>query len=176
MFEIIDRIIEHCHHGNVLVVMAGMPGSGKTYYSDLIIKAFDNKFPYDQGAYHSSDFIMEVWASYEGITYDEVYARDSKAAFKLFDKDTDNYYDIPETLLVWDQTNLTKKKRKKIISRFRNKYDKIFCVMVHSDKAKKRRDARIGKTIPSHVLKSMEASIDIPSPDEGFDDIFYIND
>ena len=82
-------------------------------------------------------------------------------------------------LIIWDQTNLSAKKRRSILSRMPKAYKKYVVVFnieesVRQIRAKKRA-SDIGKTIPDTVIADMKKSFDFPDlTKEKFDDIAVI--
>jgi predicted kinase len=86
--------------------------------------------------------------------------------------------------VIWDQTNLSKKKRASILSKFPKEYEKVCIVLKHPDSASEfsewdkrlaHRAEHTGKYIPIHVINSMHSSYEKPSYEEGFDKIVHYN-
>ncbi len=155
-------------------VMVGLPGTGK---STLVKDMYDvvNMFVY------STDKFIEEAASHFGITYNEAFEDNIKAATDsmnaLLDVAIKNRQDI-----VWDQTNLSVKKRAKIIRRMRAAGYQIRCSCIIPPEAghfddlkvlKRRLEGRPGKTIPETVITNMWKSYVLPTSDEGFDMITF---
>ncbi len=154
------------HSGPYIVVLSGLPGSGKS--------TFRAQFKND-GVHLSTDDLVEDVAKWEGTTYDQVWEREIKqatsavnAAFRAALKDGAS--------IVWDQTNLTAKKRKGILSQVPSNYYKI-CIFIqcHEDLRQKRLVNRPGKVIPKHIDDSMLANVAVPTKDEGFDEVLILN-
>lgn len=150
-----------------IIVMVGLPGVGKS----TVIKR-----DYPNYTVISSDDIIEKYAENEGKTYDDVFQKyigratgEMKAKFRQAIKNNEN--------IVWDQTNLSKKKRRGILNQVPQHYRKVAVVFNVSDSTRyERMDQRRGKSIPSHVVQSMEKAYQAPSKDEGFDDIRTIKE
>ena len=150
-----------------LVVMVGLPGVGKS----TVIKR-----DYPNYTIVSSDDIIEKYAEKEGRTYDEVFQKyigqatsEMKSNFRRAIQNNEN--------IVWDQTNLSKKKRDGILNQVPQHYRKIAVVFNVSDTTRyERMGQRHGKSIPAHVIQSMEKAYQAPSRDEGFDDIRVIEE
>jgi hypothetical protein len=81
----------------------------------------------------------------------------------------------------WDQTNMSSKKRKSILSKFPKNYHKeCWCVRVPQTAEEwaeldRRLDSRPGKTIPHHIIEAMADSYVEPELDEGFDKITIVD-
>jgi len=155
------------HPGPIAVVLCGMPGSGKsTFYRSLGQSRFE---------YLSTDDFIEGAAAWAGKTYDEMFADNIDGATVAVNANFRNVVACRGNF-IWDQTNLTAKKRRKILSQLPKEYYKI-CVLVQTDEQSRteRLAARVGKTVPAHILKSMQDSFVMPTEEEGFDMIKVIN-
>lgn len=148
-----------------LVIMVGLPGSGK---STIINQRYANH------TVVSSDDIIEKAAAEQGLTYDEAFKDNigratmgMKIAFKdAVEKNED---------IVWDQTNLSKKKRRGILQQIPKHYRTVAVVFILPEKVRAERAAgRTGKSIPDHVMKSMTKNYNPVTKDEGFDKIIEI--
>lgn len=155
----------------ILYMLVGLPGSGKSTYSEI------NLEPALQLAgdffYYSTDHYIDKIAKELELTYDDVFEdniRDATAAMNLF---------LAEAIkskrdVIWDQTNLTVNSRRKKLARFPAEYRKVAMVFeVAEDVLNERLANRPGKTIPAHVIKSMRDSYVAPTLDEGFDAIRF---
>ncbi len=153
------------HPGPYIVVLCGLPGSGKS--------TFRENFRSD-GVHLSTDDLVEEVARWEGTTYDQVWEREIKRVTEV----VNNNFRIAlkhRDSIVWDQTNLTAKKRKKILSQVPKEYYKVaIFVQVHEDIRQERLKNRPGKVIPAHVDQSMRDSLVVPTTDEGFDEVLIL--
>lgn len=148
-----------------LVVMVGMPGSGK---STIIRKNYPNH------TIVSSDDIIEKLAAEDGKSYDEVFKKyigrasgEMKGVFRDAVKNDEN--------IVWDQTNLSKKKRRGILNQIPKHYRTVAVVFDIDERERQKRAAqREGKSIPPQIMQSMFKSYQAPTKDEGFDKIIVI--
>ena len=86
--------------------------------------------------------------------------------------------------IVWDQTNLSAKKRAKIINRMRQAGYDVECECIvppESDYDGTKEDwaqrlaNRPGKTIPDNILYSMMGSFVMPKVEEGFERVIFFN-
>lgn len=159
----------------VCTVMVGLPALGKTRLVDQQCK--DDLFVY------STDNYIEQQAQALGKTYNDVFEEYiSKATTRmnaLLDIAVKDNVDV-----IWDQTNLTIGKRRKIINRMKHAGYRVRCICIVPpevgwlDDQKKwlhRLTNRQGKTIPNNVLHSMMKSYVEPTTDEGFDMITFYN-
>jgi predicted kinase len=145
----------------IFIMLVGLPGSGKsTYRSD-----------YDFGTFvHiSTDDLTEVRAKELRATYDEVWsdyiAQASVEAQQSFQDAVKLRKDI-----VWDQTNLSPKKRRGAMSQLPKHYLKIAVYFEIDEELRQHRTAgRVGKTVPDSIIDSMRQSYVRPSVEEGFD-------
>lgn len=159
-------------------VMVGMPACGKSYLMDQFKTELDNPWIY------STDMYIEAIAEDHGITYNDAFegAIDDATRFnnnrvaQAFKESRD---------VIWDQTNLGVKKRKKIISQAKKYgYEVIAQAIISPDDEttsaeefyewRRRLLNRPGKNIPDHILYSMKDAYVYPSLEEGFDKVnFY---
>lgn len=164
-------------------VMVGPPALGK---STCIRKILENK-PSDLYAfvYSTDDYITEV-AEVLGKTYDEVFASQIDGATKIMNQRLDDEF-AKGSLIIWDQTNLGVKKRAKVLRRLKQAGYTVKCFafippeagMIDAQKewaGRLRYRSQVeGKTIPDGVLKNMLDTYVVPTADEGFDEIVYVN-
>lgn len=149
-----------------LTVLVGLPGSGK---STSIPEDFD-------GFIYSTDNYIEAEAASVGKTYNECFKDCIKDATSVMDISLkfsiEMQYDV-----IWDQTNVSSKKRIGILSRFPKTYRKICICRVPPRNADqwaeldRRILSREGKMIPHHIIESMADSYVEPTLEEGFDEV-----
>ena len=154
-----------------VLVMVGLPGVGKSTWLK------NNGKPDLSCMVVSSDYYIDQAAADLGKTYNEVFERSVKKAQKLADYDADEAM-MNELNVFWDQTNLSIKKRKKILDMFPVEYHRYavyFCLPEYQEWMR-RLNSRPGKTIPEHILMNMKKSMEVPSPSEGFDSVFIAID
>lgn len=157
-----------------LIVMVGLPGSGK----DHIIKQLIADNP--QRKYHiaSTDDIIEGIAAEQGKTYSDVFDSVIKPATARMHSEVSQAIKNGESI-IWNQTNMAPKKRKGILSQFPRNYIKIAVVVTVDDTVHKTRlDARAeatGKKIPDFVMHDMRKNYVEPTQEEGFDKIIHID-
>jgi predicted kinase len=159
------------------IVLCGLPALGKSTRATQIAEMNLGAFVY------STDRYVENVAAHRGLTYSEVFADVIDQATKSMN----GWLDMAlrdRADIVWDQTNLTVKKREKILRRLKNAGYRVECECFvppepgHLDDLKawkSRLNSRPGKIIPQHVLNSMYASYVLPTAQEGFDSVIYWN-
>lgn len=159
----------------VCKVMVGIPASGKsTRVSDIAIMDPD-VFVY------STDNIIERIAEQLGKTYNEVFEKHIEGA----QREADIW--LAEAIknrmnIVWDQTNLSVKKRRSIIQRMQKAGYAVDCECFVKPETvedvaewNRRLMGRPGKTIPAHIVKNMMNTYVVPTVEEGFECVNYWN-
>lgn len=155
--------------GPTAYILVGLPGSGKSTWTNKMASKMDFVVV-------SSDDIIEKFAKEEGKTYSEVFDKYvgratgmMKQAFREAVEQNRN--------IVWDQTNMSQKKRRGILQQLPSHYRKVAVVFNVDDRVlqdrldKRARDT--GKSIPDHIIKSMAQSYQEPTKAEGFDSVVF---
>ncbi len=148
-------------------MLCGIPTSGKSTYVEKLLK-----LDYWQNSVvMSTDYFIELHAKKYGKTYNEVFSdairhatikADALLSFAI--KNNKN--------IIWDQTNLTVKRRKEKLNIVPSNYNKsAIYFQISLDEALKRNETRklTGKEIPVPVLKQMYNRFTIPTIEEGFE-------
>ena len=79
--------------------------------------------------------------------------------------------------IVWDQTNLTPKCRKKKLNKIPSHYTKIAVYnQITLEEAMIRNQKRPGKVIPPNVLRDMHKVFVPPTEEEGFDKVIQFGE
>lgn len=152
----------------LLVMLCGIPTSGKTTFLTKNLYESDTCKDF---VTLSTDNYIELEALKQGSTYDELFeSLVDKASAKL---ELDLKSAIKRNAnIVWDQTNLTPKTRRRKLSKIPTHYNKIAVWFeVSLEEALERNKQRNGKLIPESVLKSMYSCFTPPTKEEGFDSI-----
>jgi len=163
----------------ICTVMVGLPASGK---STLVTSKEQLYEKIDLPLFvYSTDNILERTANQLGKTYNDVFEKHIKSA------QTEADIGLAEAIkngvdIVWDQTNLTVKKRRSIIDRMRRAGYAVDCECFAAPKLvddvaewNQRLHNRPGKTIPEHIIANMVKTYVVPTVDEGFECINYYN-
>lgn len=155
-----------------LYVLVGLPGSGKsTYVKNQLLPSLGEKV-----FIYSTDRYIEEEAASRGQTYSEGFSLYIEDATSVMNHSLDVCVKERRDI-IWDQTNLTAKKRAKILNKIPDVYEKN-CVLFKLPKTKeqwdelyRRLNSRPGKIISKYVIKSMFDSYKEPSIDEGFNNV-----
>lgn len=149
-----------------LTLLVGLPASGK---STSIPEDFD-------GFVYSTDRYIELRAKTNGCTYNQAFQEFIGPATEHMNEQLDIAIRQRKDV-IWDQTNMSAKKRRAALTRFPSSYRKIcVCRVVPRDDAEwaeldRRILSREGKMIPHHIIKSMADSYVEPTTGEGFDEV-----
>jgi predicted kinase len=148
-----------------LVMLCGIPTSGKSTYVDKL-KRLDY---WKNAVVLSTDNYIEKQAQRCGLTYNQIFddvIKDATRELELeFNMAKDKGKDI-----IWDQTNLSIKSRRKKLSKLPSYYRRCAVYFTISmEEALERNKHREGKFIPESILKRMWHQFEIPTMNEGFD-------
>lgn len=151
----------------------GLPASGK---STLV-----NSIKTDSCWVYSTDAYIERIAKAQSKTYDEVF----KDLISTATSEAEKYLTVAlamKTNIIWDQTNLSDKKRRKVITKLQSYGYTIHahCIVPPETveditKWNHRLHSRKGKSIPDFVIANMVKSYVRPTLEEGFASISFYN-
>lgn len=160
----------------VAYIMVGIPGSGKSTLVHKIIRDMGDHG--DQVFVYSTDNLVEEYSKAMGWTYNFGFSKYIDRATKEMNSQLDLAMRENQEI-IWDQTNLSAKKRKTLIDRLKKQYT-VEChsvLMPAGDSQYEdwqfRLNNRPGKTIPAHVIESMSDSYVKPSLSEGFSAVYH---
>ena len=149
-----------------LIMMCGIPCAGKSTY---IRNGVDGTKVFAEYVILSTDNYIEEYAKANNKTYNEVFD-------EVIDEATTRMYQDLELAIqrgksiIWDQTNVSKKSRKKKLKKIPDTYTKTAVVLpISLEEAIIRNSQRANKFIPRSVLHRMYSQFEIPTEDEGFD-------
>lgn len=150
-----------------LYVLVGVPGSGKTTWTN-------NQEWAMECVYVSTDQYVESYARNLSKTYTEVFESFMPDAVRMMADDVVKARTEGKDI-IWDQTSTTVASRKKKFNMLPNYYAiaVVFRTPPESE-LMKRLDNRPGKTIPWSVVSGMINSFEMPSEAEGFKEIWYV--
>ena len=154
-----------------VIVMVGLPGSGKSYLIDRMLSNKDVEW-----FVYSTDAYIEAQAQQLGTTYTEVFEHYIHEATEYMNKALQVAI-ANGTNVLWDQTNMNSKKRRWITAQFPTSYRKQ-CFVISPPRNPTewgllyaRLSARVDKSIPGYVLDSMLSTYTEPTLAEGFSNI-----
>jgi predicted kinase len=145
------------------IFLVGVPTSGKS--------TFSNQKKYKDYIRVSSDDILQEVAKERQQSYNTVFKGNIRfaqiAMMKVLRKAIEDGKSI-----IWDQTNTSKKQRKEKLKHIPAHYKKTAVYFIVDLKtALQRNTQRPGKVIPPEVLERMIKEYELPTLEEGFDEI-----
>ena len=148
-----------------LVMLCGIPCSGKSTYVEKL-KKLDY---WKDSVVLSTDNYIEKIAQEHNTTYNEIFEdciSDATSQLEIaFIEAKDKGRNI-----IWDQTNLSIKSRRKKLSKLPSFYARgVIYFTISLEDALERNENREGKYIPKSVLKRMWHQFEIPTINEDFD-------
>lgn len=144
--------------------MVGIPGSGKSTAREILNAKY----------FVSSDWHVERLANERNLTYQEAFKDVIKEATSELNKDVDFMISTNRSF-IWDQTNITKKKRSQVLAKIPSHYNKVAVhVDVPLEVSIDRNDKR-DRSIDVSIIHTMNNLFERPSLDEGFDAIMTID-
>ena len=152
-------------------ILCGLPGSGKTTWVEGFTRNFD---PRDLFIY-STDDLIERWAKEQEKTYSEIWEKSIKDATTEMNERLEEAKKTKK-FIVWDQTNLSRKKRNRIVQKFPTASILYVCFKVSSKTLHHRLSNRPGKVIPQQILEKMIESFEIPGMDTNEQPVIYVGD
>jgi len=160
-----------------VVVLVGLPASGKTLGRT---EAAAREAATAASHHYSTDDIVDRRAKELGVNYDEIWSDYVKEATAEADALVTEAIKGMRGVL-WDQTNMSVKKRRKILNRFPDDY-RMECICIlppfiaaHQIELERRLASRPGKNIPAFVMANMLKSFELPTLDEGFTRVMYFD-
>lgn len=144
----------------IVFVMVGIPGSGKSTIKEKLSAKY----------FVSTDWWVEDLANRLGKTYNEAFNEVIAQATNEMNKDIDFCIER-NTSFTWDQTNLTKKKRRSILNRIPNHYIKVAVFVNTVLEVALDRNANRDRSINPSIIEDMYNRIEAPTLDEGFDHV-----
>ena len=152
------------------IMLIGLPGCGKSTYVKKAQAVLDG-LGVTYTIVSSDDYIQAI-ADASGKTYNEVFRDNVKDAERNVNATLQQAIKT-DSSVIWDQTNLSAKIRSGRIKQFPKHYYKLAVVVRCNVDAEwnKRLTSRPGKIIPPNVLESMSKNFELPTLEEGFDEI-----
>ena len=155
-----------------LVMLCGIPCSGKSTYVNKL-RAYEY---WKDAVVLSTDNYIEEQAKRLGMTYNEVFQDCIDEATRQLEMSFVRAKEEGKRI-IWDQTNLSIKTRKKKLTKVPSIYKRtVVWFQVDLEEALKRNETREGKFIPESILKRMYHQFEVPTLEEGFDFVSCVND
>jgi len=147
------------------VMLVGIPCSGKSTFVNRL-----KKIPFWENAVVlSTDNYIEKVAQEHNTTYSEIFDDVIKDATRELEIAFIEAKDKGKNI-IYDQTNLTVKTRKKKLSKLPSHYARgVIYFEISLEDALERNKNREGKFIPESILKRMYHQLEVPTLEEGFD-------
>lgn len=147
-------------------IMVGVPASGKSSW----IRS--QKWSKDC-AIVSTDTHVEEYAKEKSKTYSEVFDEFMSTAVELMVSDVKHAMELNQDI-IWDQTSTTIATRRRKFNMLEN-YRMIAVVMKTPpiDELTQRLASRPGKIVPESVVQHMIDNFEMPTIQEGFDEVWY---
>jgi predicted kinase len=147
-------------------ILVGVPASGKTTWIENQIWAKDCVVT-------STDKYVDKYAMSKNKTYSEVFNGYMPIAIDFMLEDVCRAREDKKDL-IWDQTSTTVASRAKKFKMLKPDYRMIAVVFQTPSRIelKRRLNNRPGKEIPEIVVEAMLASFEMPTLEEGFDEIW----
>jgi len=145
------------------IFLVGIPTAGKS--------TFSSNPKYSKYVRVSSDDILQEVAKERQQSYNTVFKGNIRfaqiAMMKVLRKAIEDGKNI-----IWDQTNLTRKQRREKLKHIPPHYKKTAVYFVVDLKTTLQRNTqRPGKVIPPEILERMIKEYELPTLEEGFDEI-----
>ena len=148
-----------------LIMLCGVPTSGKSTYVEKLKKM---KY-WENSVVLSTDAYIEKEAKRVGQTYNEVFDDVIPDATRELELELNMAKDKGKDI-IWDQTNLSVKTRRKKLLKLPSFYRRNAVYFeVSLEDALERNKHREGKFIPESILKRMWHQFEIPTRNEDFD-------
>lgn len=147
-----------------LHLLTGLPYSGKSTLARRLLAQMPDAFVF------AVDPLLHARAEAEGRTYHEVWESHYKQAERLMRQRLTEAIEARRTV-IWDQLNLTRKTRAKVLRRFDTGYRRHCHYVLCSDpgEIERRRAARPEQPISRGVYRGMDSTFQAPDMSEGFD-------
>lgn len=158
----------------ILIMMIGIPGSGKSTIANNIV--IEREFGISMPKVHSADELRKEWY---GNANDQVAKehRGEENSRRVQEMKKRMLYDLVSgNDVVYDATNLSKRRRISFLNEMKNIECKTICVcaMTPFDVCVKNNEHRAERVVPKSVMREMYSEWNPPHYTEGFDGIIPI--
>ena len=146
-----------------LSMMIGVSGAGKSSCVESIV---------DGDIILSTDRWLEEYAKLNDLTYNEAFQMKYKESEMALRQDLAFAIRHGQNI-IWDQTNLTKKTRKRKLAMIPKEYRKV-AILINTPPEIIHESNNSGRGLPNHVINDMIMRLEPPTEDEGFSKIVVI--
>lgn len=149
-----------------LVIMMGVPGSGKSTWAKKMTGKYDT--------YISRDEIR-----FSLVKEDEEYFSKENEVLRTFFEKIDAAILTTKRYVYADATHLSPTGRRQLLANLKNKPNRIYVIYldVSLETALKRNAQRSGRTlVPANVVTRMYNSIKLPTQEEGINALFFVGE
>jgi predicted kinase len=154
------------------IFLVGIPCSGKSTYVEKLKKM---KY-WENAVVLSTDAYIEKEAQRMGLTYNQIFDDVIGDATRELELQLNMAKDKGKNI-IWDQTNLSVKSRRKKLLKIPSFYARgVIYFEISLEEALERNNHREGKFIPESILKRMYHQLEIPTKNEDFDYVERVND
>ena len=160
-----------------IIMMVGLPASGKTFWAENYCKYHPEKRYYMLG---TNNIIDKMRIS--GLTRKRNYHGRWDVLIKQATGCLNTWFKIAEKRVrnyILDQTNVYFTARRRKMNNFRG-YKRIACVIVNEEKVLAERSAKRereeGKIVPQEAVMEMKANFSLPEVGESFDEVRFIEE
>jgi predicted kinase len=154
------------------IFLVGIPCSGKSTYVEKLKKM---KY-WENSVVLSTDSYIEKEAQRMGLTYNQIFDDVIGDATRELELQLNMAKDKGKNI-IWDQTNLSVKSRRKKLLKIPSFYARgVIYFEISLEEALERNNHREGKFIPESILKRMYHQLEIPTKNEDFDYVERVND
>ncbi len=165
--------LKYNEHSPKLLVLVGLPGSGKSTWVKKYISKHKNFIVI------SVDDAIEEFAVSDGTNYNTAWKKYISDATAIMKQNLQSAYNDNISVIV-DKTNLTVKSRNRVLSSAPPNYIKIAVIFqIPSKELYRRLEMRkndTGKSIPADVMDNFIANFIPPTISEGFSQIIKVNE
>ena len=153
---------------NTVYILIGIPGAGKSTWIKNQTWAKDCDVV-------STDNLVEQEAVRQGLTYNQVFKDYMPTAVRLMEEQVTQAREAGRDI-IWDQTSTTVKSRERKFRMLRD-YKKVAVIFPTPDPEElaRRLASHPGKNIPEQVVEQMISQFEMPTLEEGFDEIWCVN-
>lgn len=150
----------------ILIVLCGLPATGKSTIRDEL-------YVLDTVVLSTDDVVSEIATNYRVEESRAVFGDLIEFSKRVINQRARECVSFRKGA-IWDQTNMSRKKRQGILSRFSG-YKKICVEVVCDEVVRKKRQTERGRDIPDYAIQSMINRYETPTVEEGFNKVVRID-